>query len=359
MEDIWGFFFRQSLAVLLASSETSDMTARRCFSAQRFSVLTICLLSIASLLVPDRAWADKPAVLDKPAPENVDDLKAIQKQVKEVLEKVVPATVGVRIGNSSGSGVIVTKDGYVLTAGHVSGAANRDVTVIFADGKTVKGKTLGGNHGVDSGLIKITDEGEWPVVEMGKSADVKKGDWCLAVGHPGGFVKGRSPPVRLGRILGSTERLIRSDCTLVGGDSGGPLFDLEGKVIGIHSRIGNSISDNVHVPVDAYRDGWDRMVKAEIWGVSSANPNGAYMGVRTDPDAKECLIVEVSKETPAEKAGIRAKDIVTKFDGKKIRNADDLIEAVKQKKPGDEVSVEVRRGDEFMTLKVTLTKRGG
>jgi serine protease Do len=311
------------------------------------------------LLLPGRSSADKPAVLDKPAPENVADLKAIQKQVKEVLEKVVPATVGVRIGSSSGSGVIISKDGYVLTAGHVSGNPNRDVTVIFADGKTVKGKTLGGNHGVDSGLIKITEEGEWPSVEMGKSADVKKGEWCLAVGHPGGFVKGRTPPVRLGRILAVTDRLIRTDCTLVGGDSGGPLFDLDGKVIGIHSRIGNSITDNVHVPVDAYRDGWDRMVKAEVWGVSSQNPNGAYMGVQTDPDNKECLIVGVGKDTPAEKAGFKAQDVVTRFDGKKIRNADELIEAVKQKKPGDEVSVEVRRGDEFMTLKVTLAKRGG
>ncbi len=69
-------------------------------------------------------------------------------------------------------GVIVSKDGYVLTAGHVSGPANRDVAVVFPDGKTVKGKTLGGNHGIDSGMIKITDEGEWPFVEMGKSAGV-------------------------------------------------------------------------------------------------------------------------------------------------------------------------------------------
>src|SRR5947209_6835185 len=102
------------------------------------------------------------AVLDKPAPENVEDLKAIEVQVQAVLQKVLPCTVGVRVGGSWGSGVIVREEGYVLTAGHVSSQPDREVTLILMDGRQVKGKTLGANHRIDSGLIKITEEGTWP-----------------------------------------------------------------------------------------------------------------------------------------------------------------------------------------------------
>src|SRR5262249_59962397 len=113
-----------------------------------------------------------PAVLDKVAPENIEELKAIQLQVRKVLEKAIPCTVGVRIGSAQGSGVIVSKDGYVLTAGHVSGEPGRDVVLVLHDGKTVKGKSLGANRIIDSGMIKITDEREWPYVEMAKSVEL-------------------------------------------------------------------------------------------------------------------------------------------------------------------------------------------
>jgi serine protease Do len=295
-------------------------------------------------------------------PENVDDLRALQKQVRAVLEKAVPCTVGIRMGSASGSGVIISKDGYVLTAGHVSGEPNRDVTVILPDGKMVKAKTLGSNQGVDAGLIKITDDKEkdreWPFVEMGKSAELQKGQWCIATGHPGGFRPGRTPPVRLGRILAANERLIQTDCTVVGGDSGGPLFDLDGKVIGIHSRIGGSIATNIHVPIDAYRDGWDRMAKAEVWG-GRGNRSNVYMGVRLDNEAKDCKVLEVVEDSPAGKAGLKNNDTIAKFDGQAVGNIDDLHRLLRKKKPGDEVSVEVRRGEETVKLKVTLARRGG
>jgi serine protease Do len=191
---------------------------------------------------------------------------------------------------------------------------------------------------------------------MGKSEDLKKGQWVIAIGHPGGFKKGRSAPVRLGRVLENSERVVRTDCTLVGGDSGGPLFDMEGKVVGIHSRIGDKLSNNYHIPVDTYRTGWDRMVKAEVWGVAA---NGPYLGVQTDPDAKDCKITSVVKDSPAEKAGFKENDVIVKFDDTKVSKADDLFEAIRKKKAGDEVSVEVRRGDETVTLKIKLGKRGG
>lgn len=197
-----------------------------------------------------------PVGVSKPVPESVDDLKAIQEQLKKVVEKVTPCVVGVQIGGASGSGVIVSKDGIVLTAGHVSGKPGQECSLILPDGKKLKGKSLGRFSEIDSGMIQITAEGKWNYCEIGKSDDLKVGQWCIAIGHPNGFQKGRTPVVRLGRILSFSRTSITSDCTLVGGDSGGPLFDMEGKVIGIHSRIGPTITSNVHVPIKTYTDTW-------------------------------------------------------------------------------------------------------
>jgi S1-C subfamily serine protease len=205
------------------------------------------------------------------APENVDDLAGIEKHVQKVIDKVTPAVVGIIVGPGSGSGVIVSEDGYVLTAGHVSGKPGQDATIILPNGTKLKGKTLGQNKGIDSGMIKIVTDNnkkaKFPYLDMGKSSDLKAGQWVLAIGHPGGFRLNRTPVVRVGRILTTNQFLIRTDCVLVGGDSGGPLFDMQGRVIGIHSRIGGKeITENVHVPVDTFRQTWDRLAKGESWG---------------------------------------------------------------------------------------------
>jgi serine protease Do len=325
--------------------------------------LVVGLTTLAGVVradTPKPAIAERPvSVLQKLDPENKDDLKAIQEQVRKILPKAIAATVGIRSGNASGSGVIISKDGYVLTAGHVSAQPNRDVTVIMPDGKTLKAKTLGGDHGIDSGLIKITEEKDYPFAEMGKSGDVKPGQWVVAAGHPGGFRKDRSPPVRVGRVLQSNDRVIQTECTVVGGDSGGPLFDLEGKVVGIHSRIGGPITANMHVPVDAYRNGWDRMVKAEVWGGrNTTNRNNVFLGVRLDTEAKGCKVAEVVDGSPALKAGLKVNDMIAKIDGTAIQNLDDLSGLLRKKKPGDEISVEVKRGEETVNMKITLAKRG-
>src|SRR5262249_49616824 len=156
------------------------------------------------------------------------------------------------------------------------GPSKRKVEIILPDGRKVKGETLGANTDVDAGLIKILDKGPWPYADIGPSADLQRGDWCLAVGHPNGYTNGRPPVVRLGRVLDNLKTLIRTDATLVGGDSGGPLFDLNGKVIGIHSRIGPSIIYNIHVPAEAYRKDWDRLVKGEVF----PDRSGPFLGVQ-------------------------------------------------------------------------------
>jgi len=229
--------------------------------------LVAILIALLAWQVPS-TWADEKVAnpsLQVSPPQNAAQLREIESQVRKVVAKVLPCVVGVQVRASRGSGIIVSEDGYVMTAGHVVEEPGLKVTFTFPDGSEAVGTTLGRYKTADAGLMKIDDEGKWPFVEKGRSADLKPGTWCVAVGHPMGYQEERPPVVRVGRVLKLEEDLIQTDCLLVGGDSGGPLFDLEGKLIGINSRIGNSPTLNFHVPVDVFLDNWDRLVGSQSW----------------------------------------------------------------------------------------------
>lgn len=233
-------------------------------------VLLMSILALAacpvSLLAAELAKPAQTPVLEHVAPpKDLAELRGIEDRIKKVVAKVLPATVGIIMRTGQGSGVIVSKDGLVMTAGHVVSKPGQTVTFHFADGKTAKGITLGLYHCADAGLMKITDKGEWPFVEKGHSTDVKLGAWCVAVGHPLGVQPGRPPVVRIGRVLRTELTVVQTDCPIVAGDSGGPVFDLEGRVIAINSRIGGSMEQNLHVPVDIFNQNWERMVKGEVF----------------------------------------------------------------------------------------------
>jgi serine protease Do len=204
-----------------------------------------------------------PAAFSKAIPASIADLKAIEEHVKVMVARVSPAVVAVEMGDGSGSGVVITADGLIVTAGHVCGGPNRDVSFTFPDGKIAHGKTLGVDLESDTGLMKITEPGPWPHVATGDLEQAKMGDWVLALGHPGGFDLKRSLVVRLGRIIRLAPDALQTDCTISPGDSGGPLFDMHGRVIGIHSYISSSPADNFHVPITAYYNSWTMLVKSK------------------------------------------------------------------------------------------------
>ena len=233
-------------------------------------LLPVLFLSLAAYPSPlgaaDPAAKPVHAVIEQVAPpKDIAELRGIEDRVKQLVAKVVPATVAVQVGASQGSGVIVSRDGLVMTAGHVVGKPGQPVVFYFADGKKAKGTTLGLYHCVDAGMMKITDKGDWPFVDKGQSAGLKLGSWCVAVGHPLGYQAGRPPVVRIGRLLRTEAQVLQTDCPIVAGDSGGPVFDLSGKVIAINSRIGGTTELNLHVPVDIFVEHWDRLVKGDLW----------------------------------------------------------------------------------------------
>jgi len=289
------------------------------------------------------------------APNTVADLKAMQQRVQKLSEKLILATVGVQVGQAQGSGVIVSKDGYVLTAAHVSGNPGRDVIFIMSDGKILKGKTLGLNRTIDAGLMKITEGNEFPAVEMGLSDLLKDGQWCLATGHPGGYQNDRKPVLRMGRVLVIGNDTITTDCTLVGGDSGGPLFDFDGRVIGINSRIAGAINANMHVPVNTFKETWDRMVKGDAWGHLPGND--PYMGIKGDAAAKEAKVGQVVEGSPAAKAGVAVGDLIAAVNDVAVADFAAFKAIINDHQPGDELKLKLKRGDQDVEIKVKLAKK--
>ena len=276
----------------------------------------------------------------------------------------MPATVALvseELG-SSGSGVIVSPDGLILTAAHVIQGA-KDVSVVFPNGKQVPGKVLGANYSKDIGMVRITEEGTWPYMEQGASKPLEAGDWVIAMGHAAGYDAARTPPVRFGRVMSKGPgNFLTTDCKLIGGDSGGPLYDLNGKIVGINSSIGMALQNNNHAGIDGFKSDWDRLLKGEAWGELQmnplANPEMPVLGIQMGESRGSGVPVEsVQSGTPADMAGLLRYDVIRAIDGVKIREGTELLETLAKRQAGDKVKVEVLRDDKTLTMEATLVTR--
>ncbi|MCA9080641.1 MAG: trypsin-like peptidase domain-containing protein [Planctomycetaceae bacterium] len=297
-----------------------------------------------------------PEVFRKALPESIEDLRAMERHVTAMLPKLKACTVNLRVGQAQGSGVIVSADGLVLTAAHVVGRPGRRVRILMPNGDEYLGQSLGRNQTLDAGMVQInSDRKDWPHCELGKFDPIELGDWCLVVGHPGGWDADRGLVSRLGRVIQKTHWYIQTDCELVGGDSGGPLFDMQGRLIGINSRIGEETSFNIHVPISAYNDDWDRLLTGEDFRSHS----GAYLGLTGDPDPESggMKVVEVFRRTPAAEAGIQVGDIIVTFQSKQVRTVQQLAELVGEELAGEAVKIELLRDGKAVTIEVRLGLR--
>jgi serine protease Do len=312
-----------------------------------FPLAWVCLAAVSLAAEPVRDLAD---------------LAKLQSKVESVSQKVMPVTVALLSDKtgSSGSGVIASADGLILTAAHVVQGAD-ELEVVFPDGKQVHGRVLGANYSKDIAMVQISGKGPWPFAGLGSSKSLAAGDWVIALGHSAGFDAARTPPIRFGQVVSKGPgNFLTTDCTLIGGDSGGPLFDLDGKIVGINSSIGVSLTNNNHAGIDGLKEDWERIRAGEAWGRLSMNPLanperpmlGIDMGVPRG--VKGVTVVGVAPNSPAAAAGIRIGDLILNVDGSPIHDASKLLQVLAKRQPGDHVKLGILRDRRMLEVDVTL-----
>ncbi|WP_083912854.1 S1C family serine protease [Rubritalea marina] len=305
------------------------------------------------------------AVIGAPAPRGIEDLKALQNRVQQVVEKNQKATVALNSNENGawGSGVVVSADGRILTAAHVVQGAEY-VSVIFPDGSETKAKVLGANRSKDTAMLQIVRGGEYPYVEIGNSDSLEVGDLLVAMGHAGGYDPLRRPPVRFGRLISqNVADFFTSDCTLIGGDSGGPIFDISGKLVGINSSIGFDLKANNHAGISGIKADWDKLAASETWGSLSANPfannDSPVLGVViAGSNAQGVVLSAVVPGSPAEHAGVQRGDVIRSVAGIRVRDGGELLVEINRFRAGQELEIEVVRGRRVIPMSIMLTRRG-
>ena len=322
----------------------------------------ICLVLLALAPWAARGADERLYVNDLKAPESRKDLEALQGALGKVLGQARAATVCLEVGEGSGSGVIVAADGLILTAAHVSSGVRKKITVILEDGTRLKGETLGLVANTDAAMVRILEPGTYPFVEIERNRSTRLGDWVCALGHSGGFDKTRGSVVRLGRLVRIANATFQSDCILIGGDSGGPLFDLTGKLVAIHSRVGQQLQVNMHVPMSEFVSNWDGMLKSEFIGegpfaTKPVKGNG-FLGLATDARPQGGLrVTKVGNNSPALEAGVKEGDILLKLNGTPLAKREQLQDLLKELSAHDEVTLELDRHGKLQTLTLNLGER--
>lgn len=271
-----------------------------------------------------------------------------------------------------GSGVIVTKDGYILTNNHVVDGADQ-VRVALQDGRELDARVIGRDPKSEVAVIKI-DAKDLPVVPLADSDRVEVGDVVLAVGNPFGIgqtvTTGIVSATGRGGTLGlDYEDFIQTDAAINPGNSGGALVDIEGRLIGINtailSRSGGNMGIGFAIPTNLAKDVMDSLVRdGEVtrgyMGVMIQDLNsGLVEQFNLKSGTKGALVGDVSPKGPAEKAGLKGGDVVVEFNGKSVKDSRSLKLQVARTAPGTEVAVKVLRDGTEKTMQVKVQELPG
>ena len=252
-----------------------------------------------------------------------------------------------------GSGFIISPDGYLVTNNHVVENAN-EIKVKLHSGSEFKAKLIGRDPKTDLALLKIEPKKALPFTKFGDSDALRVGDWVVAIGNPFGLSHTVTAGIvsAKGRVIGQGpyDDFIQTDASINRGNSGGPLFNTRGEVVGINTAIsaqgagiGFAIPANMaNKLIDQLRE--TGSVVRGFLGVRIQNLN-PQLAKRFDVEKAEgALISDVTDDSPAAKAGVKRGDVITEFDGKRIRNISDLVRKVGATSVGKSVQMKVLRG---------------
>lgn len=270
--------------------------------------------------------------------------------------------------SGAGSGFIIDPRGWLLTNAHVLAEAE-SFEIVLHDGTRVQAEIVGQDEAMDIALLELKGRERWPAVKLGDSDAVRVGDWVLAMGNAlglgstatFGIISGK------GRVIGhdvfGREAFLQTDAAINQGNSGGPLFDLSGRVVGMNTAIianantvGFSIPSNLIASVlpDLRKHG--RVFR----GFLGVRPQSLTNELRKSNAIKTkngALVTRVFEGTPAAKGGLELGDVITAVDGVDVADEDALIVAIANRRPGDRVELRIERKGKARTLKITLTER--
>lgn len=335
----------------------------------------------------------------------------LDRTIRQLAPDLISSTLAILVGGGSGSGVIVSADGLVITAAHVTMEPGKQMKVLLSDGRELPATSLGVDHETDGALLQINSPGPFPYRPYVKTKTYSVDDWALAVGHPGGPIVGRSAPLRLGRITEAGTKsgfadAITTTATVISGDSGGPLFNLKGEVIGINSNISSSWRVNKHVPLPCIVEKWDALLAGESFGRSlqsreenedpfdepyqslrdrfeealpkfaqedpeadellksprllsphrmqeyldrwEPNPEAStrpYYGIHLSFTGAHALVADVAQQSPAALAGLKKGDMITEANGIEISDSFALARLLHQ---GGTVKLQIKNGGELI-----------
>ena len=271
-----------------------------------------------------------------------------------------------RKASSLGSGFVIKKDGIVVTNNHV--IANADDIIVRVANKEYAAKVIGADPYADIAVLKIETKDTFQPVSFGNSDNARVGDWVVAIGNPfglggtvtSGIISARNRDVGLTRY----DDFIQTDASINQGNSGGPLFNLEGKVVGINTAIiapgqTGSIGIGFAIPSNAASNIIDQLIKfgetKRGWlGVRIQQVTKEIAEIQELDEPKGALIAGISDGSPAEKAGIKPGDIIIEFDGKKIKTMRNLPKIVANTEVGKKVDVKIWRNKKLQSKKLTL-----
>jgi putative serine protease PepD len=329
---------------------------------------------IVALAVDDDAGSSSSgatAVVVRPS----DRISSHSGDIGTILKGAVPAVVaivddgGPDSGGAAGTGFVISSDGVIVTNNHVVEGAH-EIQAVFSDGTTRDAKVLGRNEPSDLAVVKVDASG-LPTIALGDSDRVQVGDDVVAIGNAlalqGGLTVTRGIISGLHREVDTNtgsalEDVLQTDTAINPGNSGGPLVDAQGRVIGINTAIADPGSaqnvgfaipiSNATAIIEQLRQGR----QPALLGVKTIDVDQAKVdGENVDVD-QGAYVQDVTSGTAAARAGIKAGDVVVSVDGKPIASAAALGGAIRQHKPGDEVTIELDRQGDSVTVHATLTE---
>jgi S1-C subfamily serine protease len=294
--------------------------------------------------------------------------------IPDVVARVEPSVVTILTRSGLGSGVVYRRDGVVVTNAHVVGDAT-DVQVAFADGSRVAGHVTAVDTVTDLALVK-TDRSGLPALGL-RNGLPRPGELVLAIGSPLGFENSVTQGIISGvgrQIPGSASQghplvdLLQTDAAISPGNSGGALVDATGKLVGLNEAYippsAGAVSLGFAIPSATVQDIADQLLangraKHPFLGVSVAQLTPDIAAALSLPIKTGVLVRDVQSGGPADHAGVRPGDVITKFDRTGTQTTEDLFAALRKTNPGDTATLEIHRGNDVRTVAVTLGELGG